>query len=183
MNQSKISVRYAKAFFELAVEKNMLSTAIADMQLLDTANSTIPEFREFLQNPLVVPSAKKKIAASLFSEKIAKESLDFLNLIIENRRESCLHLMLLDIADMYKKHEGITDVKVSAPSALSAAQKQELQAMIEKQYNTQKVLVSETIDTSLLGGYVLQINDLLYDASVKTKLKNIKKELLTKGGL
>lgn len=48
MNQSKISVRYAKAFFEFVVEKNIVETAIADMQLLDNVNGTIQEFRDFL---------------------------------------------------------------------------------------------------------------------------------------
>ncbi|MCL2328672.1 MAG: ATP synthase F1 subunit delta [Bacteroidetes bacterium] len=182
MNQSKISVRYAKAFFEIAVEKNMLDTAIADMQLLDNANSSIPEFREFMQNPLVVPSDKKKIVSELFSRRMAKASVDFLNLIIENKRENCLHTILLNIAEMYKKHEGITSVKVSTASAMNDAQKQQLTSIVEKQYNT-KAFVSETIDSSLLGGFVLQIDDKLFDASLKTKLMNIKKELLTKSGI
>jgi len=181
MNQSKISVRYAKAFFEFAVEKNMLNTAIADMQLLDNTHSSIPEFCEFMQNPLVVPSNKKKIVTALFSSRMAKESVDFLNLIIENKRENCLHNILLNIAEMYKKHEGITSVKVSTASAMNNTQKQELTAIIEKKYNT-KAFVSETIDSSLLGGFVLQIDDKLFDASLKTKLTNIKKELLTKSG-
>ena len=182
MNQSKISVRYAKAFFELAVEKNMLDTAIADMQLLDNVSNTIPEFREFIQNPLVVPGDKKKIVSELFSQRMAKASVDFLNLIIENKRENCLHTILLNIAEMYKKHEGITSVQVSVANAMNDAQKQQLTSMIENQYKT-KAFLTETVDSSLLGGFVLRIDDTLFDASVKTKLMNIKKELLTKSGM
>ncbi len=181
MNQSKISVRYAKAFFEIAVEKNMLDTAIADMQLLDNTLSTITEFQEFMQNPLVVPSEKKKIVAELFASRISKEAVDFLNLIIDNKRENCLHTILLNIAEMYKKHVGITSVQVSVASAMSEGQKQEIASIVEKTYNT-KAFVTETIDSSLLGGFVLQIDDKLFDASIKTKLANVKKELLTKSG-
>ncbi|MDR0940892.1 MAG: ATP synthase F1 subunit delta [Bacteroidales bacterium] len=179
MNQSKISVRYAKAFFEFAVEKNILDSAIADMQLLDSVNSTIQEFREFMQNPLVVPSDKKKIVSELFSSRMAKESIDFLTLIIENKRENCLQAILLNIADMYKKYAGITSVQISVANAMSSTQKQELASIVEKTYNT-KAFVTETIDSSLLGGFVLLIDDKLFDASIKTKLSNIKKELLAK---
>jgi F-type H+-transporting ATPase subunit delta len=182
MNQSKISVRYAKAFFEFVVEKNMLDSAIADMQLLDNTCSAIPEFRDFLDNPLVVPSDKKKFIAELLSSRMTKESIDFLNLIIENKRENCLHTILLDIADMYKKYKGITSVQVSVATALSEAQKKELISIIETKYNT-KAILSETIDMSLLGGFVLQIDDRLFDASVKTKLMKVKKELLSQSRL
>lgn len=182
MNQSKISVRYAKAFFEFVVEKNIVETAIADMQLLDNVNGTIQEFRDFLQNPLVMPSDKKKIIAELFASRMTKESIDFLNLIVENKRENCLHTILLNVAEMYKKYAGITSIKVSVASAMSEAQKQEITTIVEKQYN-KKAFVTETIDSSLLGGFMLQIDDKLFDASIKTKLSNVKKELLTKRGL
>jgi len=105
-----------------------------------------------------------------------------LNLIIENKRENCLHTILLNIAEMYKKHEGITSVQVSVANAMNDAQKQQLTSMIENQYKT-KAFLTETVDSSLLGGFVLRIDDTLFDASVKTKLMNIKKELLTKSGM
>ena len=60
MNDSKISVRYAKALFELALEKNKLVEIEADMRLIQEI-SLMDEFRALLANPVVVPTKKEQV--------------------------------------------------------------------------------------------------------------------------
>jgi len=60
MNDSKISVRYSKALFETALEKNILDNVNRDMILISEICKN-PETKEFLQNPVIVPSKKSEI--------------------------------------------------------------------------------------------------------------------------
>ena len=71
MNQSKISVRYAKAFFEFASEKGIVDTVIADVKLLSKSLNEIAELAEVFQSPIVKPSSKKSFVSALMKGKIS----------------------------------------------------------------------------------------------------------------
>ena len=178
MNQSKISVRYAKAFFQFAIEKDKLALLINDIKLLDQSIREQQELRGFIQNPIVKPSQKKIFVQQLLSNKVAKETIDFLNLIISNKRELFIQDILRNVLDQYRKYSGITAVTLSSAQAFSLEHKQTITAFVEKKYNT-KVELLEKTDVSLLGGFILRIEDLQFDASIQTKLKQVKKELLS----
>jgi len=177
MNQSKISVRYAKAFFQLMVEKQKLDAVITDVHLVYTSIQEIIDLQKLLQNPIIKPSQKKNVFDALLSKKVQAETLRFFHVIIEHSRENLLLDMLRNFIDMYRAHEGVTKVTVTTAASFSKQNIQEITNFISKKYNT-KVELHEQIDAQLIGGFVLRINDLQYDVSVKTKIQDIKKELL-----
>lgn len=177
MNQSKISVRYAKAFYEFGEEKKVLTTLVDDAKMLASSFAEIKELRDFVLNPIVKPSDKKTFVQSLLSKKVSTDTIQFLNMVIENKRELYIEDMLRNFLEMYRKNSGITSVTLTSAQAFSPAQKKTITAFVEKEYNTKVELIEKT-DASLLGGFILRIEDLQYDASVKTKLYALKKELL-----
>lgn len=179
MNQSKISVRYAKALYDFGAEKKILDTLVLDIKTISAALETISELQSFITNPIVNPSDKKRIVQELLGKKVSKETIDFLHLIITNKRELCIQDILRNFLNLYRKNAGITAITITSATELSAAQKSKTISLIETKFKT-KVELNETIDSSLLGGFVLRINDLQYDGSVKNKLKLIKQELLAK---
>lgn len=177
MNQSKISVRYAKAFFEYASEKGILENVIADVKLLAKSLNEIAELAEVFQNPIVKPSGKKAFVSALLKDKISKDTIDFLNLVIENGREMFTQDILRNVLDIYRKTQGITAVTLTSAVPLSKAQEKEVVDLVTKQQNT-KVELQTKVDPSLMGGIILRVEDKQYDASVRSRLKQIKKELI-----
>jgi F-type H+-transporting ATPase subunit delta len=69
MNQSKISVRYAKAFYEFGSEKNILPSLVDDAKLLSQSFQEIKELRDFITNPIVKPSDKKYLFLLYYQKK------------------------------------------------------------------------------------------------------------------
>jgi len=179
MNQSKISVRYAKAFFEFGSEKKMLESIVIDVKLLIESLHSIPVFKEFIENPIVRPSDKKLFVSQLLTKKVSKETIDFLNVLITNKREAYLQDILRNFLGLYRAKSGVTQVTVTSAIELTKQQKGDVISHVEKEYKT-KVDLIEKIDSAILGGYIIRIDDLQYDASIKTKLKQVKKELLAK---
>lgn len=179
MNQSKISVRYAKAFYEFGSDKKILDILVADVKLLVNSLQSIPEFQEFISNPIVKPSDKKLFISNLLDKKVSTETINFLHVVITNKREIFIQDILRNFLDMYRKNSGITEVTITSSVELTKQQKEIVSKFVEKEFKT-KVDVIEKVDASLLGGYILRIDDLQYDASIKTKLKQVKKELLAK---
>ena len=177
MNQSKISVRYAKAFFEFASEKGLVDKVIADVKLLSKSLNEIAELAEVFQSPIVKPSSKKSFVSALMKGKISQDTIDFLNLVIDNGREMFTQDILRNVLDIYRKTQGITAVTLTSAAPLSKKQEQAVVDLVKKQKNTEVELQTK-VDPSLMGGFILRVEDEQYDASVSSRLKQIRKELI-----
>ena len=177
MNQSKISVRYAKALFEYASEKGVLEVVIADAKMLFASLDEVAELSEFFKNPIVKPSQKQQFVSALLGKKVSKEMVNFLQLLITNGREMFIQDILRNVLDIYRKNKGITAVTLTSATPLSKKQEQAIVDFVKKKEN-KDVELQTKIDTSLQGGFVLRIEDMQYDASISTRLKQIKKELI-----
>jgi len=179
MNQSKISVRYAKAFFQLMSEKNKLEAVVADAKFLFESIDKIDELKAFVQNPIIKPSKKQATFEALFASKVSAETINFIKLIVTNKREIFLQDILRNFLEQYRKSSGITEVTLTTAQTFTSAQVEGITEYVSKKYNT-KVELNEKVDDSLLGGFVLRIEDEQFDASIKTKITQIKQELLSK---
>jgi F-type H+-transporting ATPase subunit delta len=177
MNESKISVRYAKALFQHAIELGKLEDIKKDIELVFKTSTEVPELNLYLLSPITKVSEKKQLALNVFGKFVSKETLAFLDLMIKNRRESYITDSTRNFLQLYKKHAGIKSVELISVQAISPEFKTAIIAKVQSTMNS-KIELTEKIDKSLLGGYILRIEDQQYDASVSNKLKQMKKSLL-----
>ncbi|MEA3452100.1 MAG: ATP synthase F1 subunit delta [Bacteroidota bacterium] len=176
MNESKISVRYAKALFNLAKEKNILDEIKKDVDLLNEI-CNIEEFDEFLNSPIIPVSKKMQVFDGIFRGNINQIVLDTLLLIGKNRRETFLILITLNFLTYYRKYIGITEVNFTTASEVSEENKQNIKKLLQ-QIIQGKIELKHNINSDLIGGFVLRVDDKQIDSSVRTQLKDIKKELI-----
>ncbi|MGC9342712.1 MAG: ATP synthase F1 subunit delta [Bacteroidales bacterium] len=176
MNESKISVRYAKAFFLTAKEEKVLEEIAEDVKLLQTSLK-VTGFQEFLESPIIKTSEKKKLIDSVFEKEFNKLTYIFLNLILKNKREHYLRDILRNFIDLYKEEHGIKQAKLTMSSSVSNEYQQKFISLLEKAFNA-KIELEEFVDKDLIGGFILKVEDQQFDASVKTQLKRVKKKLL-----
>lgn len=177
MNYSKVAVRYAKAFYETCVEQNCLETGRADIELLATAIDSIPDFRLFLNDPVTRSSAKIKAMESLLAGKVSVLTVKFVNLVISNKRESDLLSITRNFLHRYKTAKGVSDVTLISAHQMNKAELATITSAVESNYKL-KADMKVSVDTELIGGFILRVDDLQFDSSVATKLKNIKNTLL-----
>jgi len=177
MNQSQISVRYAKAFFQLSVEKKKLDVIIPDIHLIYSAIQDVEELKRLLHNPLVNPSDKKNVLHTLFNTKVSSQTIQFLNLVVEHSREAFLQDMFRNFIDMYRKYSGIKKVTVQTAHSFSRTNISAVTKIVKELYKTD-IEFEEIVDEDLIGGFILRIDDLQFDASIQQQIKNIKKEML-----
>jgi F-type H+-transporting ATPase subunit delta len=178
MNDSKISVRYSRALFQIATEKNLLDKVSADMLFISEI-CKIDEVKEVLRSPIIVPSKKTAIFQSIFEKNVEKISLALVNLLIKNGRESYLPAVARVFHDETLKYKGITETFLTTAVPVSDKTRKQIKALISSEFKT-KVELQESIDKEIIGGFVLKVNDNFIDASVRNKLRKIKKELLLK---
>lgn len=155
MNSGLISSRYATALLQYAREENVSESVYADAQALLCA----------LKDEQALPGC---------IEKCTDQTRTFISLVIKNNRVECLESILRRFIALYRKSEGITKatLTVAAPSPRLEERLQELL----KERGFKKVEFDKSVDPDLLGGFVLQVDDLRLDASLKRGLRNIQKE-------
>ena len=177
MNESKISVRYAKAFFASAVERKLLDSIKKDVDLLVQLLGTQPRLKELLTSPVVKTKEKGILLDKIFKEVMNELTIDFLHLLLKNNREVYLLEMCLNFQVLYSKLTGIKSAKLISAVELDKEQLQQFNELILARFGS-KADVLTIVDESLLGGFILKVEDHQLDASVSTQLKKMRRELV-----
>jgi F-type H+-transporting ATPase subunit delta len=177
MDQSKVAVRYAKAFFNLAKEKKMLDKLKEDVDLIDKLSKESTDFILMLESPVIKTSQKVKLLETIFGGKINKLTLSFLKLIAENKREVHIPGICSNFTELYRKDQGVKTVAITSAIALGKEVVAQIQKKLENEFKT-KVDLTERVNENLIGGFILRIDDRQLDASVATQLRKVREELL-----
>jgi F-type H+-transporting ATPase subunit delta len=177
MDQSAISVRYAKAFFSLAKEKKLLPELKSDTELVFEVCSNSEEFKLLLESPVVKTSKKIKLIESIFDGKINNLSLNFLRLITQNKREVFIPSICRNFLALTRKDQNIKSAQLTTATEVSSKTLEKIKTILEKKLST-KVELSGKVKPDIIGGMILRLDDRQYDASVSKQLKNIKQKLL-----
>jgi F-type H+-transporting ATPase subunit delta len=177
MNQSKISVRYAKALFQLAIEKNILEDVRKDILLISQSLKEYEQFRLYLKSPVVKPSQKFNLMKEIFTNSVTETSLNFLGLLVQNKRENHLEDISRQFLNVYSKFKGIKAALITTAVLLDESIREKLYKLLSSTYKTEIDLVAQQ-DASILGGFILRVGDQQYDASIANGLKRMKTALL-----
>lgn len=177
MNESKISVRYAKAFFSAAVERNLLEATKKDVDLLLLLLQSQPRLKELLSSPIVKTREKKVILDKIFTDRFCQLSIDFLHLLLKNNREVYLDEICLNFQGLYSKLTGIKMAQLVTAVKLDDIQMERFNELIQVHFGG-KAEVLTKVDENLLGGFILKVEDQQLDASVSTQLKRMKREMV-----
>jgi len=176
MNESKISVRYSRALFELAIEKNILDKVCQDMEFISEI-CKLPEAKELLASPVIKPSHKGDILNKIFENEVDKTTLSLIDLVVKNGRANFIPAIARVFITETQKYKGITKSTLTTAAPIDSKVKQQIIDMISAVFKT-KVELEENIDSALIGGFILRVDDNYIDASVRNKLRKIKKELV-----
>lgn len=176
MNESQISVRYAKALFLSASEQQLLDPVYRDMEVL-SSTCELKEFQYMLQVPTLRPSQKIKLLGDIFEQQLSRISLSMINLVVKNKRESYLPGIARYFKDLYRREKGVRTAALVTAQAIDEAAMESIRALIQKTYDSD-VEFTASVDSEVIGGFVLTIEDMRYDASVASNLRKLKNQLL-----
>jgi len=177
MDQSKINVRYSKAFFGLAKDKELTVELRKDATLVASICETSDDFRLLIESPIVKTSQKIEAFKRIFNGRVHELSLNFLVLIASHKRESYIPGIFRSLEDLYRREEGIKAAVLTSAQPVSETLVAEIKKALESQFNA-KVELNQKVDSNLIGGFVLRVDDKQYDASLSTQLKKIREQLL-----
>jgi len=174
MAESRVASRYVKSLLGLAVEQGALEQVHNDMQLFDKVCTTSADFAMMLKSPIIKHNKKKEILEKIFKGKVHKLSIAIIDILTEKNREPLLPAIAKEFHAAYNEFKGISKASVTTTIPVDAQLRSELEKIVKKLSNTDKIELQEKIDADLIGGFILNVGDKQIDASIKSKLKTLK---------
>ncbi len=180
MNTGRISARYAKALYEYAAENKKEKEVYDQMKFISEVLFLTPALTKALDNPRISSGKKKELLLTAAGPDAPFEFIRFVDLIIERKRESNLHLMSLVYQDIYRKMKGIVIGKLTTTKPVDSLQEVQMKKLVVDKTGGGEVDFISNTDPDIIGGFILQIGSYQLDASLSTQLKTIKDSLLRK---
>lgn len=178
MGHSKVAYRYAKALFDLALETGNVDEVHLDLTQINRVNHK--ELSAILGSPVIGGEKKIAIFEAVFSNHVQPITTSFFKLIFNKGRSVAIKDIIEAYFDKYRLHKGIKVVEMTTAVSLS----EEVKQAIVKELQHINMLVGKTIelkekvDASIIGGIVVQVDDKLFDASIKHDLQTIKRQFI-----
>lgn len=177
MSSEKVGKRYAKALFDEAIKNGALDAIYADLNLLDATLKSSKELKAMFKSPVIPATKKLAITEQIFNSKIKSDTERFLKLLVQQGRESFIVDIIHAFFRFYNESKGISEVTVTTAVELDAINEQKIIGFIKAKSGYQNVKINKKTDAAILGGFVVDFGDRLYDNSVRYKLSKIKKEI------
>lgn len=176
MNESQISVRYAKALFQGASELGVVDRVYSDMGLL-AETCALDDFIYMMTLPSLQGSQKSRMVDAILKPHLSEISMSMIHLVIRNKREGYLPGIARNFRDLYRTSRGIRKASLVTAQPVGDADQKRIKELITKTYEVE-VELSVILDEEMIGGFVITIGDRQYDASIASHLRRMKKQLL-----
>ena len=177
MDNGRISVRYARALFQIAQEKGCEEavydglTRFAHNYLL-----AIAQFNEVLSDPMVAREEKIKLIEMATGEPLHDTLKQFIAFVVDKKREDKMFFIAMKYMEMYRTKHHILNTHVTTATELPEATYDKIKAFVKQTFDSDAELEVH-IDPSLIGGFILDIENTRMDASVVGQLNALKNKL------
>ncbi|MFC7356113.1 ATP synthase F1 subunit delta [Jejudonia soesokkakensis] len=172
---SRAAIRYAKAVLNQANETNTSQVVFGDMKSVEATIEGSKELRSVLKNPIIKSSDKTEALLKIFSDQ-SDITKALVNTLAANKRLNLLGGVAQSFVTLYNEKQGIKSAQVTTAVPLSSELETKVLAKVKELTGSDQVTITNIVDESIIGGFILRIGDLQYNASIANKLGNIKRE-------
>jgi F-type H+-transporting ATPase subunit delta len=177
MNTGLISIRYAKAFLQLGIEKKDLLDILYDNSLnFYQLMNELTDFNDFIKNPIIHNTQKKDVIYKTFSN-FHDMMFNFINVIIDNKREKLMKDIFRNFLDLYRREAGIKNVTVITAIPVADNYKTDILKVLGERLKS-KVELECKVDAEIIGGLVIIADDKQADGSIAGELRILKKKMM-----
>ena len=179
MRNPRLAGRYAKSILGLSIEKNSLEEVYKDMEFLQRITKSNFDFVSMLRSPVISGDKKQKIISAITQNNITPLTNAFISLMINKARESNLPEIAQAFIQQYNELKNIHQVKITTAAPLSSEMENAILDKIRLNPDLQNLQLQTEVKDELIGGFKLEIGDVLVDATILRDLNDVKKQFKT----
>lgn len=172
---SRAAIRYAKAVLDQANHANISEVVFGDMKSIQATLAGSKELRVVLQSPVVKAEDKKQALLQIF-EKNSDVTKALIQILTSNKRINLLGGVALAYVDLYNDSKGVKTATVITAVTLTSEIEAKVLSKLKEMTGSENITINNTIDEHIIGGFILRVGDLQYNASIANQLGNLKRE-------
>jgi F-type H+-transporting ATPase subunit delta len=169
MERATLARPYAEAIAKLAGESGSWALWSEQLALLAMVASDA-QLRDLAANPAASSRRVSEVILAVCGDKLGAEGGNLARLLAENKRLALLPEIVSLFEALKSEREGELSAHVTSAFALADAQLAGLVAKLEAKFG-RKVTATQSVDSELIGGVVIQVGDEVMDASVRGGLE------------
>ncbi len=173
----QVDTTYGNALFELAIEENKLDALYDEVLALIDVLKENGELIKLLSHPHINKDEKKKVVSEVFDGKVSDSLTGLIAMVVDKDHAVNLIQVLEYFIRLVKKEKNIGVAAVTSAAPLSDEQKSSIEKRLIETTAFNTMETSYFVDSSLIGGLVIRIDDRVVDSSIKTKIENLAKSL------
>jgi F-type H+-transporting ATPase subunit delta len=178
ISNQRVAQVYAEALLEAASRQNATDQVRDELRdLIRSVAGADPAVQTFLLGGIVGRKRRTEILRHAFEGRVHPLLLNFLLVLNDHQRLELLRPILAVYEDLLEKRAGQIRIYVWTAVPLPDDQRQRLLEQL-RQATRQEPILQTAVDPNLLGGIVVQVGDLRYDASVRHQLETVLNQLI-----
>jgi len=175
MAGTRAAIRYAKAVLDLAQSQKSAQAVNEDMLLIANSVTESQDLKNMLQSAVVKSSDKKEALLKVFPKANPMFS-NLLDVLVKNKRIDILGEIASKYVELFEKSQNIEVAEVTTAVPLTDDLKNKVLAKVKELTSADKIEINNTVDESILGGFILRVGDIQYNASIANQLNKLKRE-------
>ena len=175
---SLVENRYAEALIGIAAEKDSIDLFLEDLGTFTEIYRHEPGFKDFLLNPQNETRIKKAAVNNAFNGRLETDIIHFISLLLDKDRIKYLPGIYEEFAKLADEKRSVLNISIISATPLEEKQVKVITEKYGKHYRAASVKAQVQIDASLLGGVRVVVGGKMTDATVKGRLKELKRFLL-----
>ena len=176
MTEQKIAERYARALLNLAREQKVEDDVHADIVGITRTLADSSDLQAFLQHPTLSLEQRRKGLEALFASRLFKQTYSFLLFLADRRRLALLAEICTAFEALHREAHSILQARVTSAQALTESQIDSLRAKLAERHD-KTIELSTEVDAALIGGFAIQVKDIVHDSSVRGRLDNLRRSM------
>ena len=178
MNRETIARRYSTALADVVLQSGETETVKAELAGWTVLFRDSDELQTVFSNPAIQQASKQKVLEGLIAKvRPSKATANFLRVLLKNSRLTEIGEINERFDSVLQERGGVVAAEITSARELPENERTEFKANLEKMTGKQ-VNISFAINTDIIGGVVTRIGSTVYDSSVRTKLDNLKEQLV-----
>ena len=177
MINTRASERYAKSLLSISIDENLVDEIKLDIDLIIKSFDESRDILNLYSSPIIPINNKIKITEKIFDGKLNKHTLNLLYNLIYRKRDNLIITILEKFKELYNIHMNIEESVISTTFELDNESLDVVKGFA-KRVTGKKIILQNTIDKNVLGGFNLKIGDKMIDCTVSSKLNELRKKLI-----
>ena len=178
MNDGLIPKRYAKALYKYAQEQGVAQEVYVQMKHMADSYASLPELKKTVDNPFLPAVDREKLLLTASGAKKGDCLDKFILMVINSNRESFMREIALAYGNIYRKANNIAQVNITTAVELPEDKLSQIIDVVKQQLDGKIVEKSVNVDSSLIGGFKVQVDSMVLDTSISNELKKMRLKLL-----